>query len=363
MHSSTALGDAMWQISFQHAMKSAGVVAGLTPVTIFPRRGETWNAVNSSQVLAEDVRIFAGGNMGFHESGGLGGHIYRRVRIMRKPGTSRLVALNADGFHSTDVATGPILEDSEISFTGDDFVNIHNRMMVTCKVLGDKSLAIIDVSKGGLGDLRAGHHLSFYQLLPGHVTTANPFLWTGTVTGSKRASDPQLLAECRAATKAMQQPPFNATLVVSFTNSPVFVVDFRSPLDPIVAQSPYNLCNFDERSGANAVVRRNHFHDSCGSGGRVIAKALNGSYTDNIIERFGGLHVYSEQQWLEGDLGLRNVLLGNNTIVDQAGGAPHFDVMQGLKNITCVDNTFVEHGTVTHLPSGCGRKLSSWIWV
>lgn len=67
-------------------------------VTVFPRRGVTHDVRNSSGVLVEDVSIYAGGNMGFHESLGEGGHVYRRVRIVRKPGWSGLMALNADGF-------------------------------------------------------------------------------------------------------------------------------------------------------------------------------------------------------------------------------------------------------------------------
>ena len=45
------------------------------------------------------------------------------------------MALNADGFHSISVATGPRIEDSEIAFTGDDHVNILARMLVVCEPL------------------------------------------------------------------------------------------------------------------------------------------------------------------------------------------------------------------------------------
>ena len=73
--------------------------------------------------------------MGFLETGGEGGNEYRNVAITRKPGGRGLMALNADGFHSSDVGLGPILKDSIISFTGDDFLNIHNRMKLVCSPL------------------------------------------------------------------------------------------------------------------------------------------------------------------------------------------------------------------------------------
>ena len=47
------------------------------------------------------------------------------------------MALNADGFHSSEVGIGPTLIDSEISWTGDDFLNIHNKMKIVCQLFND----------------------------------------------------------------------------------------------------------------------------------------------------------------------------------------------------------------------------------
>ena len=115
-----------YRVTLQAPVRGA-IVPGKTPVTIFGRRGFTWNLVNSTEIKTDSVTIYAGGNMGFHESGGLGGNLYSRVRVVRRPGSDGLLALNADGFHSDSVGLGPRLLDSEISFTGDDFLNIHNR--------------------------------------------------------------------------------------------------------------------------------------------------------------------------------------------------------------------------------------------
>lgn len=57
---------------------------------------------NSSGIVAEDVIIYAGGNMGFFEQDGEGGNVYRRVLVVCKPGSQGLMALNADGFHCMD---------------------------------------------------------------------------------------------------------------------------------------------------------------------------------------------------------------------------------------------------------------------
>ena len=112
MSASAALGGGSWWVELKNPLgHSAPTPPVGSLVTIFPRRGYTFNTVNSSGILAEDVTIHAGGNMGFHESLGAGGNVYRRVVIARKPGSAGLMALNADGFHSDSVETGPVLED------------------------------------------------------------------------------------------------------------------------------------------------------------------------------------------------------------------------------------------------------------
>jgi len=109
-------GGKQWRVRLKTDVR--GARAGVA-VTVFPRRGITWNILNSSAITTDGVSIHAGGNMGFHEQGGAGGNKYTSVTIARKAGSAGLLALNADGFHSSDVGVGPALLDSEISFTGD----------------------------------------------------------------------------------------------------------------------------------------------------------------------------------------------------------------------------------------------------
>ena len=357
--STTHVGGDRWHIPLKFAQAAGQGLEVGSLVTIFPRRGYTWRCANCSAVTAEGVTIHGGGNMGFLEEHGPGGNLYSHVAIKRRPNSPGLMALNADGFHSDGVGIGPTLTDSEISFTGDDFVNVHNRMQVICKKLSNGSLAIVDPSHS-LSALHAGDEISFYQLLPGTPHAANQLIGTGSVARSAlvTAADEPLLQQCHGVGEAMQQPPYSADLIgvvaSSLKHAAVFRVDFARPLPDAVAASLYNLANFELRGGANFVLSRNHFHDSCGSGGRIIAKAVNGTLIDNIAERFGGIHVYTEQIWLEGALGIRNVHLVNNTIVDAHIAEPtSIDVMPGLKNITCLNTTFVVRGAVTRRSAGC----------
>ena len=266
------------------------------------------------------------------------------------------MALNADGFHSDGVGLGPLLQDSEISFTGDDFLNIHNRMNVVCRPLGTSgtTLAVIDLGTS-LANLRSGDELRFYELLPHIPTSANPYLGLGIVDNVQLVTDLSLLAECRAAGVAMQQPPYNALLIgvveAEIQSAKVYAITFQNSVSFV---EKFNLVNFDQRSGSNFVVKNNYFHDSVGTGGRIIGKAMNGTFLNNVAERFGGIHIYSEQCWLEGALGIRNVFLDNNTVRDARVPNPgHVDVMAGLKNITCVNTTFIVDGKRTRRRTSC----------
>ena len=79
-----------------------------------------------------------------------------------------------------------------------------------------------------------------------------------------------------------------------------------------------------------------------------------GALDSNIAERFGGIHVYSEQEWLEGALGIRDVRITNTAVVDARAADPdHIDVLPGLENITCVNTTFVVDGRTTERAKGC----------
>ena len=371
-----------FKIRLKHAQQVAGGLVVGNLVTLFPRKGFTWRCANCSGVVAENVTIWAGGNMGFLEVGGPGGNVYRRVSITRKPGSAGLMALNADGFHSSDVGIGPTLVDSEIAWTGDDFLNIHNKMKIVCRPqlptcgagaagaagaagsmgsMGSTAMAIIDPG-ASFQELRAGDELLFYGLLPGLPHIANQRVGRGIVSSSRRLSsqhpsDAALLSECRGAAKPMMQPPYNVqfvgTVAASLARAQVYVVNFTAPGVP-ARVGRFDLVNFERRSGAHFEVRGNKFHDSCGSGGRIIGKSINGSLRDNVAARFGGFHVYSEQQWLEGALGIRNVALVNNTVVDARVGDPtHIDVLKGLVNITCEDTVFTVGGVTTNRAVGC----------
>lgn len=133
----------------------AGIVTAGTLATLHPRlgisngtgrpAGLTYLITNSTRVHTANVTLHGGATEAVVEAGGNGGHTYNGVRVVRRQGQSpvRLLAANADGFHSSCVRDGPSLVDSEISFTGDDLLNIHSRLAIVLRPLSSTSAYVV----------------------------------------------------------------------------------------------------------------------------------------------------------------------------------------------------------------------------
>jgi len=94
-------------------------------VAIAGRGGPAWTSRYCANNVYEDITIYQCGSIAFHEQAGGGGNVYRRCRVLRRPGTSRLLSTNADGLHSKSMARGPTVEDCTFEGMHDDGVNIH----------------------------------------------------------------------------------------------------------------------------------------------------------------------------------------------------------------------------------------------
>ena len=107
-------------------------------------------------------------------------------------------------------------------------------------------------------------------------------------------TDSELLSECRHLQTKMEAPPYNAQFVSPgiFGGAAVFKVTFAKPLAPEITTMEYNLVSIPRMNSANAVVRRDHFHDSAGSGGRLLLQTPGLQLVENRFERFGGLFVW-----------------------------------------------------------------------
>jgi len=70
-----------------------------------------------------------------------------------------------------------------------------------------------------------------------------------------------------------------------------------------------------------------------------MLKASNTQFRGNAVARAGGIHISSEQAWLEGELDLRGVTVVGNTL--QECGDPPITVDPSAKGVVIGNNTFL----------------------
>ncbi len=91
------------------------------------RTGQTLRVIGCGGMTFEDCNLYSGGGMGVMEADGPGGDVFKRVRCTRRPGTNRLQAFGADGFHFSVLGRGPTLDECEAAYLADDEINVHGR--------------------------------------------------------------------------------------------------------------------------------------------------------------------------------------------------------------------------------------------
>ncbi len=89
------------------------------------RTGAALRTIECESIVYEDCNIYASGGMMAMEGGGAGGNVYRRLHGVRRPGTNRLHAFGADGFHMTATEKGPTIDRCEVAHLADDHINLH----------------------------------------------------------------------------------------------------------------------------------------------------------------------------------------------------------------------------------------------
>lgn len=86
--------------------------------------GITYNLLNSSDVLSEDVTIHNAPYFVVTAFNGGGGHVFRRFHLPgNTTGTTHGYNHGRDAFHFTDLRRGVTVEDSDGGYCGDDFFN------------------------------------------------------------------------------------------------------------------------------------------------------------------------------------------------------------------------------------------------
>jgi len=320
----------------------------------------TYLVYNCTRTLFESVDTYGSADMVWVEVLGGGGNTYRNVNIIRRtdpPYAPRLLASNLDTFHSMSVERGPTIEDCEVSFVADDFINVHNRLLPLQSFdLISSEARIVDVGltpgpvnhEGFQGIthvmpfVRRGDKLKLYHIGDG---LERDLIGTLVVESTSRM---------QGAVPALPKPLNN---IVTSSGIELWQVIFDAKASSLPTSPVANytvVVQMDRFSSVGAVVQRNHFHDTYNNVGRFAASDL--VYRNNKIERAGdSIHVsydISGYSFLEGSLGTKNISLLNNTFVDVHPGG------HACMNMSCLLN-HVDPGLVGQVHVAGNKVVSN----
>ena len=317
-------------------------------VTVVPRAGHTVLLTNSSSCTVEGLTVHGSSDMALVEYGGGGAHTWRGNRVVRNA-TKRpmgMLASNADVFQSSGCERGPLFELNEIGSAGDDCVNIHNYFSVVLKqdATDPKRVLLLDAvgAHDIVGDAHyAGAYEDWHQQLNTfsrvqvgdavrvydqeqlglHLTTAvvgRPEESTehaDLVLANQTLADMGLLVQHRDWVGKVR------TYWVRLRDEIPTAVLFRAFL------------NVDRLSSGGAVVRGNSF-TACNA---IHFKSIGGTVEDNFMNHTLGIAILIWPNWLEGSMGLRDVLVARNTFAPNA--SQPVVVGRGTSNITVIPAT------------------------
>jgi len=238
----------------------------------------------------EDVTVYATPHMALTEGFGDGGNIYRRCRVVRRPETSRLLAANADVFHSIGVRHGPLVEDCEFSFAADDLMNIHGFLSL---IFAQRKADNIEILSQVSSEMPVGTKLQIFD----------PATYLPKAEAVVVKSSPVDVVDRVAAARNMIAEKQLAFL------KPAQLV--RLQLDRKVAVSKYDLVTDDARVARGTVIRNNQFHDCYTRG--LLFKGSGAQIEGNVFRNIGicSIGISVDPHFMEGPFPARIVIRDN----------------------------------------------------
>lgn len=259
-----------------------------------------------AEVRVEDLTIWAAGGFAIRESGfAEGGHTYLRCRVVRRPGSGRLMVGASDGLHSITQRKGPRLQDCEISHCFDDLVNIHGFVNIALEQRDGWWRVLCPAGQ----DFGVGSRLLFYA-----SPNAEP-LGEATIKSCRVLSDSPL-GEVEQRVREHFRGSYGGLRLRSFMRPQVCELEFDRP----VALKPYDFVSCPDFGGSGAVVEDCHFHDGHVRG--ILLKSSDSVVARCRFERVArsGLVLAPEIYWLEGPFP-QNIRIEGNTFIDCGYGA------------------------------------------
>ena len=333
MNSSTKIADNKYKIYLQSNIKQYIPTIG-NLITIGPRKGGTFLCTNCTDMKIYNLTIYASTNMACVEQFGGGNNLYDNYQLIRRPGSKHLITSNADAFHSNCNIKGPILRNSKLMFPGDDFVNVHNRMNILLTRITDNTVYIIDtLNSKTFVNVKPNEYIYFYHL------NNLEYMGYGIVESLEITRNQTVIQQAKQSESIMNNPPYNARFIPNYTGSVVvYYVVFKNKLN-INITAYWSLVQFDLNNAA--IIENNYFYN--GYAGVCKLKSKNSVFQNNQAQyTHSGIMIAAEQTWMEGNLGLRDILVANNVVIGCDVNETNAIVVPSVdQNVTVVNNTII----------------------
>ena len=252
------------------------------------RTGSMLSLSGCKKIVFNDVRVYASGGMCCVASGGEGGHEFHHFIATRRPGTNRLYAFGADGFHMNELANGPVIEDSEMSYTADDLINIHGRFGWVCSRNNNSKTHLRILCSAGA--IKVGQEIDFWD----NVT--QQYRGKATVESLTRVSNATEIAEAKKD-------------VIQYLDGSIYDIVLSNEVEADKAsliEHHANVCS-------GFVVRNCKLHDTFNRG-FLINGASDGIIENNIVQNVGSGQSFHMETWIYGEgQYINNLIVRNNT--------------------------------------------------
>jgi hypothetical protein len=359
-------------------VSDAGIAVG-DPYAMLRRMQRAVRIEGGVNCILEDVTLYAAPFVAFVHTAG-GAPVFRRCNILRRPGTNRLVAGNADGINCDNMTRGPLIEDCRMETLGDDFVNVHGHLArVIWQEAPDTIITTVPNRRAKMDTPRAVEFLerATMRSLGKRVATWTPVSWkleTGRCladlkhrwhSGDAAALSPANIEKPLRASRLKLDSPIEITgdviMICEELSSPGAIIrgnDFRGSLARgLRLQSPHVFVENNKLSLTqgpaitltghasywgegpyvyDAIVRGNIIEDTS-RGGR-----LGGGLRASILVREGNNYATTRLP--------HDIRIEKNTIIRSGGSAI---VVRGVDNLAITGNTITGYG---QLPPSIPRK-------
>jgi len=323
----TALGDRRWRLELEDPSHAKMLTPGTDAFVM--RHGKDGKALAFSKcngVTVEDVTIHASPSLCMAFIQGEGDMVVRRTTVRPRPGTTRLLAGNADGMHCQMLRKGLLVEDCHFEGMTDDGMNTYDRERMVTEVISPTKLRVHQTF-----DMRPGDRLQIMDPK------------TGTIRGETSV----LSVEENVIT--LENP------IEGVRTSTAILKGITSVDNHLDADVVFNLST----CGTGYVVRNNYFGNFRGRG--LLLRGTNGLIENNVIERTSGpgIVIANEPQWPEGPLPKDVIIRGNRLKgIAQDAQANHCGAimvmglgLNGLASAPLLQNVRIENNIITDPPA------------